>query len=131
MFFLAEGLSFEFWENWLLQFVRCISGNSELHSNQLPRERLSCFPHLANRTWKKHGKTIMIGIPPVAYLVFVYVCIFSLISSIVYGLLFPPTTARRFLADTRYRICNDPIYGKACYNNKCDGRGVMCLSLDL
>ena len=61
MFFLAEGLSFEFWDNFLLQFVCCISGNSELHSNQLPRERLSCFPHLANRTWKKHGKTIMLS----------------------------------------------------------------------
>ena len=123
MFFLAEGLSFEFWDNFLLQFVRCISGNSELHSNQLPWWGLSCFP-----IWQiEHGKSMAkpswyhaIGIPPAAYLVFVYVylyllCIYmyiclSHISSIVYGLLNAHNCQRRFLAGNCYPICNSNIW---------------------
>lgn len=64
-------------------------------------------------------------IPPVAYLVFVYVYlylqyiyIYMLFSYIVDSIWTFIPCQRRFLADNRYPICNDPIYGKACVSNR-------------
>ena len=154
-FLLNSGITF------CSNFDCCISGNSELHSNQLPRWRLSCFPHLANRTskktWQNHhdrdpssclfricvcififavhtpwkfnssplkidgwkmsfllGRPIFRGYVKLRGGIYIYM-LFSYIVDSIWTFI---PCQRRFLADNRYPICNDPIYGKACVSNR-------------
>ena len=53
------------------------------------------------------------------FTVYINLCMFvSYIADSIWTFIPAHNCQRRFLADNRYPICNDPIYGKACVSNR-------------